>query len=251
MTSNKRDPIVTSRPIGEAAAQPDGLTARGPANAPIVPVSRAAGDAQSKHKEKAAWAVTEAGLELQYVINGLPIDCLIEKERLLATLPGTPISMWAAHLAEKTWLSDPEGLIKAIAEALLRHYPDQTAVDLENTREYALQAWDRTHQRRRDAKAANFADGGEATYRVGWPPPQQRWVAPIVARIAQALATHGVDPAAHSGGLYVNERLVQLAMAGATDERLATVAGELKNDHILYDEEPEEDLPPGAEDYIE
>lgn len=82
-------------------------------------------------------------------------------------------------------------------------------------------------------------------------PPNEPWVTPIVNRIRDALVKHGVDPSAHSAGLDVNERLIVMAMRGATDEELAAAADQLKHEHILCDEEPEEELPPGAEDYID
>jgi hypothetical protein len=55
----------------------------------------------------------------------------------------------------------------------------------------------------------------------------------------------------HSGGIHVNERLVLMAMHGATDDKLRPAADRLKDEHILRDEAPEEEIPPGADDYID
>lgn len=97
----------------------------------------------------------------------------------------------------------------------------------------------------RDAEATAHmprpTDGGD--------PPEEPWVTPIVKRIRNALVRYGVDPSVHAGGIHVNERLVLMAMAGATDDGLRAAADRLKDEHILHDEEPEEEIPPGAEDY--
>ena len=201
-----------------------------------------------------SWAVTEAGLESRYVINGMPIDYLIEKERLTAVLPGTRISMWAAQLAEKSWLDDPKALIEAITEALRRHCPGQTVIDLDATREHAVREWHRTHDRQHDHALGREYEPGEATLRRL--ERRDAETGPALGtnhgdRIRDALMRHGVDPSVHSGGRHVNEQLTLMAMHGATDEELAAAADRLKDEHILRDEEPEKEFPPEAEDYID
>lgn len=113
------------------------------------------------------WAVTEAGLVSRYESdNGQPIDYVIERERLLRVLPGTAVSMWGPHLAGKAWVDDPGTLMEALAEALRRHHPGQTVVDLAATREHAAREWARWHHRNRAGDGLGWEyEPGEATLR--------------------------------------------------------------------------------------
>jgi hypothetical protein len=77
------------------------------------------------------------------------------------------------------------------------------------------------------------------------------WIDDTLDRVHRALVRHGVDPAVTSGGIHVNERLVLMAVGGATQVELAAAADRLKREHILHEEEAEPEIPPGAEDPIE
>src|SRR5262249_55409831 len=78
------------------------------------------------------WAVTDAGLESRVVINGRQIDYLIEKDRLLRVKHGTTaMSMWGRQLAGKSWVDDIGGFVDALEEALRRHHPGQTVIDID------------------------------------------------------------------------------------------------------------------------
>ena len=263
---------------GDLPSGPDRNPDRGPTRAAIragdAPVrSGAASDSgQAPGDDRAAvlwtndrWAVTEAGLESRYVINGRPIPAFVERERLLRVRPGTAgVAGMALHLAEKSWVHSPEPLLDAYAEALRRHHPGQSVVDMDATAEAVRWAWARV------GRGAGGYDRdwdyapGEATLRaaaergapIAPPPadhePEDPWVTAAVARIREVLARHGVDPAAHSGGLHVNERLAAMALAGsATEHELADAADRLKHEHVARAEEPEDEPPPALDEVVE
>jgi len=92
------------------------------------------------------WAVTDVGLESRIAINGRLIEYVVEKERLLQVEQGTDVSRWARQIAEKSWVSDPEPLVEALAQAISLHHPMQTVIDLAATADEARRVWSRTHR---------------------------------------------------------------------------------------------------------
>src|SRR5262245_57211078 len=151
MNLYRKDSLITPPPetSDPQSGEPSGT---GPGHdAPLVPPSgdpidatppaappTTTGDGAADLWTNGRWAVTDAGLESRYVINGMPIDYPIEKERLLRVKRGTTaVSMWGRQLAEKSWVEDIDAFVDALAEALRQHHPGQTVVDLDATREDA------------------------------------------------------------------------------------------------------------------
>jgi len=273
MSLYKQNSVITTLPES-ADAQPSEPSAAGPGHdVPRVPAAgdpidatppatppKASGAGAADLWSNGRWAVTEAGLESRVVINEMLIEYLIEKDRLLRVKRGTSaVSMWGAHLAEKSWVQDIDPFVDALAEALRRHHPGRKVIDIDATREDAQREWRRRHERQivsgplgheyeigeatlrrlaqRDAESKAVIDGRSTAPGALHEP----WVAPIVKRIRDALVRHGVDPSAHPAGSDVNERVAAMAMRGATDEELKATADQLKHDYIICDEEPEED----------
>ena len=181
------------------------------------------------------------------------------------------VSRWAAHIARKTWLRDPPGLVNAIEAALVLHHPGQSVINIDATRNYVASVRRRVNPVKEQhplgwqyqAGEATLRHLGLATVRVEAKPgapeqpctppldPLEPWAAAAVARIADALARHGVDPAADSDGLYVNDRVVAMALHGASDDEIAAAADRLKDQYVARKEAPEEELPLAVEAQIE
>jgi hypothetical protein len=266
MRSYKQKPLIPGGPAKagsdvEATAEPTGSPPASPA-----PTRRAAN--RPPAKAEPTWRVTDYGLESANTAGDPPrvIEYAIEKERLLKARQ-RGVSDWALQLASKSWVKDPHGLVDAIADALRTHHPGQTAIDVDATREAAVREWRRTHARAEEADPLGYeyvpgeptlhaverrraAAAADAARRAGAAAADDAWLARYPAEHRALLRRHGVDPAGHPDAHHVNDRLVELALAGATEESLAKASDELVRAYVL-EEEAEDELPDEFYDWVQ
>jgi hypothetical protein len=182
------------------------------------------------------WAVTEYGLE-STVRSGpqrMLINYVVEVPRLLKIQHGTPnVSMWAAQIAGKPWVPDPDAFSDAFEQALRLYYPGQNSVDIAASREVARRTW---HRSRRRAEGAS--DSGSAS--------EPAWLSLYPARYHEPLRTHGVPPDDRPQADGFNRRVIALAESGLVGKALDDAVRGLEDEYFV-EREPEEDVHEDAE----
>ena len=116
------DRAPTEETGAPAKPGPDGNTVIGGSPPPPPPSSLADEAApRSVHYVNGSWAVTDVGLESVTMAGDPPrlVEYVIDKERLLKKhYTGAGVSDWAMHLAGKSWVIDPDGMLTALEAAM-------------------------------------------------------------------------------------------------------------------------------------
>jgi hypothetical protein len=209
------------------------------------------------------WTVTDAGLEslTRAGPHDRQITYVVPASELLKCLPGAPgVSSWAIHLAGKTWVDDVDALIEAIAQALNRLHPGQTAIDMVATAERARAEWARS---RPNPAAADPHHMGVDYFEmprpwieraVAKPRPEgaKDWTSEFPPQHREMLRVHGMDPDDHAAARAYDHELIRYAEAGLTGEALADAAGALWDQHFFEREKEarEEDGMPAELEFL-
>ena len=175
--------------------------------------------------------------------DGRLIERLITKDRLLQTRHGEPRAANAAlQLAAKTWVADVEIMIRAFGQAIERHHPGQTVIDMAATAEEARRVWARSRPSGMPGDLGHdyFADAEQRFDRYHQRALREDWTVEYAERHRAVLREHGVYPADDTNAREFNRRITLLVDAGLPAEKIKAAAL-MMFDELIFEREPEED----------